>query len=182
MIETPEVKRHKSFRNKAVLVVDLQYGYQEDMESLATKNAELAATQRLLRWAKQSHLDVIYLEYRNHRRAGTTIPALFEEEKPLIIDKWSPSGFEDGKLFQALNERKVSDLIICGYNVNACLYETARDARRLGFKLEGSLDTMFRGRGEKLSIFRKAILEDFYRTEVKMYPDVERLIQNHDNK
>lgn len=183
LVVTPRVQRPPSFRDKAVLVVDLQYGYIGDMESLTTKNAELDATKRLLLWAKKANVEIIYLEYRDKGRAGTTIPTLFEEgEKPTIIDKWVPSGFEDGKLFQALNAIRVSDLIICGYNVNACVYETAKDARKFGFKLEMSQDTLFRGKGEKPGIFREAILADFYKNEVKMHPNVDLMIQSHRTK
>src|SRR5690606_23284734 len=126
-------------------------------------------------------LELVFLEYnQREKRAGTTIPYLIEmPEKKEVIEKWVPDGFENGRLFERLNRRKIRDLIICGYAREICVYETSKSARKFGFGVESSPDLIFGSKDARPSVFKEAILEDFYRTEMKMRTDVEEVIQSH---
>lgn len=179
-ITGPKIRRPDSFRNKAVLVVDLQHGYMRDMRSEQKQSANFESVKRLLDWARKEGIELVFLEDRRDDRAGITIPAIIEAvEREKVIEKWTPDGFENGKLLKRLNEKKVGDLIICGYAREICVFETGKKARELGFRVESSQGLIFGSRGAKPSIFREAMVKDFYEREIAMHANVDELIEKN---
>lgn len=174
----PKIKRPDSFRNKAVLVVDLQYGYMCDMKSNERNGVSFKAVEKLLAWARGEKIEVVFLETRDRdKRSGTTIPYLIEpSEKTGVIEKWVPDGFENGRLFERLNRDKVRDLIVCGYAMEICVYETTKTARKLGFRVESSPDLIFGSKTAKPSLLKEVILADFYGNQVVMHKEVDAII------
>ncbi len=176
----PKIKRPESFRNKAVLVVDLQHGCICDMKMSDMTRGSFRAVEKLLDWARKEGIELVFLEDRRDNRAGITIPAIIEAaEREKVIEKWTPDGFENGRLLKRLNEKEVGDLIICGYAREICVFETGKNAGRFGFRVESSPDLIFGSKSARPSIFREAVVEDFYKREVAMHASVDELIEKN---
>jgi isochorismate hydrolase len=180
LVTGPKIRRPDSFRNKAVLVIDLQHGCMQDMRLTQGQSVSFESIKRLLGWARKEAIELVFLEDRRDNRAGITIPAIIEAvEREKVIEKWTPDGFENGKLLKRLNEKEVGDLIICGYAREVCVFETGKNAGRFGFRVESSPDLIFGSKSARPSIFREAVVEDFYKREVAMHASVDELIEKN---
>lgn len=56
------------------------------------------------------------------------------EPKDIFFGKTSNSAFADGSLSVTLRQKGHSNLLVCGFNLAACVQDTVLDGNRLGFK------------------------------------------------
>ncbi|MFC1691786.1 isochorismatase family protein [Nanoarchaeota archaeon] len=68
--------------------------------------------------------------------------AKYRADNWVDIRKHSTSAFEYTKLDELLKKQGITDLILMGYNQAACVFETAMDARNLGYAVYTSFDVM----------------------------------------
>jgi len=68
-----------------------------------------------------------------------------------LFPKRDSSAFADGRLDQELRQAGIKNLLLCGFNLNACVYDTARDGLALGYNICILGDAV----GNDLAIYRR---------------------------
>lgn len=130
-------------RNPALIVVDLQIGF-DDPKWGPRNNPRAEAYVALLletwRWARAP---VIHVHHRSPSLDGSFRPGTRgSEPKPeaiprdgeLIIEKWVNSAFIGTALEANLHRLKVRTVVIAGLTTNHCVSTTVRMAGNLGFE------------------------------------------------
>ena len=128
----------------ALLMVDIQNDYfaaganpLEDSESAAL-NAK-----RLLEKFRLDNAEIVHIQHIAQRTdasffiPGTVGCNIHQLVQPLgnekVIIKHFPNSFRDTELFDYLQSRQISHLVICGMMTHMCIDATTRAAKDLGF-------------------------------------------------
>ncbi len=133
----------------AVLLIDFQMmdlsppvpGTSKTMEDSGIANGpeELENMAAVLAKANQEGTLVYEINYH-----GTADPRLAQLRGPnwRHLSKPWPSAFEDSCLDNDLRQHSISDVVVMGFAEVACVAETAKSARSLGYEVYASFDVM----------------------------------------
>lgn len=131
---------------KALIIIDIQNDY-FDQGTMTLVGSDTACRNAglLLERFRTDSLPVIYIQHIATRPDAafflpntkgaeiheTIIP--LENEK--VIVKHYPNSFRETVLSEYLNEKQISDLVICGMMTHMCVDATTRAAKDLGFNI-----------------------------------------------
>jgi nicotinamidase-related amidase len=136
---------------RALVVVDVQNDYfPGGANPLEGPEAAAAATRGLLDAFRAAGEPVVHLQHvwdepdAPFMRPGTPGVEIHPEVAPAagepVIQKAFPNGFRDTGLEQALRDRGVERVVVCGMMTAMCVDATARAAADLGFEVSVAQD------------------------------------------
>lgn len=133
--------------NSAVLVIDLQAGlFAEDGKPFDFENT-IQRINSLTDHARKNHLPVIFVQHeqaegplKKGEPGWELIPELDREPHDLVVRKTTPNAFLRTNLEKLLGEKKVTNLIVCGYATEFCVDSTVRGAAALGYSVQIASD------------------------------------------
>lgn len=128
----------------ALVLIDIQNDYFKGGKNELFKPEEAAGqAKKVLDFFRSSNLPVFHIQHINTTKGGTFfIPNTFgaeiyknvfpKDNEPVII-KHTPDSFFETKLKKALEEEKITDLVVCGMMTHMCIDTTVRAARNFGY-------------------------------------------------
>jgi nicotinamidase-related amidase len=131
---------------KAVVVIDMQERYLEAIRNLQVKENLLRNTQTMLDNLNRGILPIfIQFVSKNYSKPSEKFPpevAKYISSWEDIINKTCKDAFTNPDLENRLREEGINELFLCGLFSSQCVLETARSARRVGFKVYCARNTM----------------------------------------
>jgi nicotinamidase-related amidase len=136
----PIKKKKEKLHFSTALLIDMQPDFVEDL--LPSKAEEIIAAQiTVLRHCARSGIPVIVLEFITH---GRTLPGLWAEAERVVgmqrVIKERDDGFRGTPLSRMLADQKAKSLLLMGINASFCVFETARTAVQLGYRIVTASD------------------------------------------
>lgn len=130
--------------NTALVLVDIQNDYFADGRWPVDKMLQVSANAaRLLEHARQKGWEIIHIHHEIPSdeapffRPGTKGAEIHESVVPnsgeRVILKHRPNSFQDTDLHQVLEDKSISDMVICGAMSQMCIDATARAAADFGY-------------------------------------------------
>jgi nicotinamidase-related amidase len=126
---------------KALIVVDVLAGIFELGVPLHEPDAFLANVRLLIGMARDARAPVVYVQHlgpdgsRFARNAPTR--AIHKRIAPrpddVVVEKQHPDSFQGSTLDLTLRERRIAELVVCGFATEACVDTTVRSAYARGF-------------------------------------------------
>lgn len=128
-------------KRTALLVIDAQVNMFDPQEPVHAANQMLVRLQSLIERAREYGIQLVYL--RNNGDPGDPDapgtpgweihPTLAPRAGELVIDKFSPNGFEGTDLGNALQQRQIGRLVLAGMQTDFCVAATCRGAVASGY-------------------------------------------------
>ncbi|TLX77458.1 isochorismatase family protein [Labilibacter sediminis] len=132
---------HLKDNNTALLIIDVQKGFEDEAYWGSNKNAEEICAKILTKW-RDLKLHVFHIIHSSQNpksklhksHPGFKIHDLIKplENKPLIIKNVN-SEFIGTNLKERLDKQKITQIIIIGLTTNHCISASARMAENLGY-------------------------------------------------
>ncbi len=88
-----------------------------------------------------------------------------------IISKISWDAFKKTSLHQKLDEDDINEIVVLGFNLDACVFETVKTAKKMGYNVLTSPELMFGG----TSPYKEVAL-DFYLKETDHFEKAQDLL------
>lgn len=120
--------------NKALVMIDMQEGF-----DASNKIAVQIECQKLIKYAISKNMPVIVLEYAGQRWYGRThdcLTSLYQNySKYKLLKKRDDSGAIQVHNYLKKNYKNLSDIIVCGVNIDACVLETVAGLSLRGYNV-----------------------------------------------
>ena len=131
---------------KALVVIDMQNDYFKggNMELIGINEA-LLHTQKVIHFAREKKYEIFYIQHSsigNHatffrpNTDGVRLHKDLDTTGVTIIEKHYPNSFRETTLHNALIDKGIKHLIICGAMSHMCVDTTVRAGFDLGYKIE----------------------------------------------
>jgi nicotinamidase-related amidase len=168
----------KSERSSALLVIDVQNGMFSDPKDPVYQGEKLIETiKKLIYEMRQKSFPIIYVRHEgppgSPLEKGSYGYEIRSEITPLksdsIINKTTPNSFVNTNLQSLLDDRNITELIICGLQSELCIDTTCRQAAALGYKViliedgHSTFDTEILP-AEKIRMHHNALLQGWFVT------------------
>jgi nicotinamidase-related amidase len=130
---------HSEGSQSALVVIDVQRALFEKSTPVYGAEALLCNINALIHRAHQQGIPVFFFRHSNqsflaHGSDGWQFhPALKLDAADILLEKTHGSAFQDTCFHQALQERKISRLVVTGLVTNGCVRATCEDARKRGY-------------------------------------------------
>ena len=115
----------------AILLVDIQ---EKIISPINNKESIIKNIQKLLS-AYQILDENIFVSEQNPLKLGKTIPNLLPKEGFTKIQKMDFSLATSQFLFEELNNKKISNLIICGFETHICIQQSVLEFLQKGYEV-----------------------------------------------
>ena len=116
---------------KALLIIDLQ---EKIIRPIFNKDSIIKNIKKLIN-AYQILEENIFVSEQNPRKLGTTIPELLPKARFKKIEKMEFSLANIQEFLKELENKKVTNLIICGIETHICVQQTVLDILQKGFEV-----------------------------------------------
>lgn len=138
------ISQTRNLHAKALILIDIQNDYFEGGNNVLV-NAEEASlkAQNILKYFRSEGLEIIHIKHLSNREGATFfLPNTFGAEihnnvlpieNETIIIKHYPNSFIETRLNLYLQEKGITELIICGMMTSMCVDATTRAAKDLGY-------------------------------------------------
>lgn len=187
LVTAQEVVKKRDIGNLAVLLIDMQEYFLEDICD-EEKAREVPYQLEVLDYCKKENVPVLVLEYEG---CGQTISILKEKvdslEKKDYIKKKHDDGFIDTDLAEKLRKNDIEIVLLMGIYASACVLQTGQGAISEGFKIITSKDLIANPKPIPRYIYNPSELSnesiDWYKangTYVDNYKDLLDLISKKD--
>ncbi len=121
---------------KAVLLIDMQYGFYDGGAARSTELQKLVDNQiQLLKKAVATRTPVIVLQYNGWDRTDDRLMAVIKNHPHVVIWKSHDSGFVEPDLEKQLQSWGIGTLVVAGVNGCCCVRSTVSDALDHGYKV-----------------------------------------------
>ena len=122
----------------ALLLIDIQ---EKIISPINNKDSIIKNIQKLL-GAYQILDENIFVSEQNPLKLGKTIPKLLPKAGFTNIQKMDFSLASNQFLFEELNHKKISNLIICGFETHICIQQSALEFLKKGYEVVIISDAM----------------------------------------
>ena len=125
-------------KKNALLLIDIQ---EKIINPIIDKEYITKNIQKLLR-AYQILDGNIFISEQNPLKLGETIPKLLPKEGFVKIQKMDFSLANSQDLFTQLNKKKITNLIICGFETHICIQQSVLEFLNKGYEVQLICDAM----------------------------------------
>tara|TARA_Y100001970_G_scaffold293136_1_gene438009 strand:+ start:18149 stop:18688 length:540 start_codon:yes stop_codon:yes gene_type:complete len=122
----------------ALLIIDAQEKITNPIEGKGT----IIKNIKILLDAYESLEENIYISEQIPKKLGKTIPNLLPTKKFKLFEKVDFSLGTNSEFINDLNEKKIKNLIICGFETHICVQQTVIDLLNCNFKIYIVVDAM----------------------------------------
>jgi len=127
----------------ALLVIDMQVGLFEELDSIDAGEGLLHRVQRLITKARAAGCPVVYVQHNEgagepletNTPAWSINPAIYPVDGDAVVQKFTPDAFYKTNLQDELRRRGVTKLLITGMQTNFCVDATSHRAHNLGYEV-----------------------------------------------
>ena len=125
----------------ALLVIDMQYALFEHKSPIYNADHLLQKINNLVEQAHQANMPVVFFQHINKGilkkdAPGWNLhPALGIREEDIFMEKQNGSAFQNTLLYDWLQSRELTTLIMCGLTTHGCIKATCKDALKLGYRV-----------------------------------------------
>lgn len=123
--------------SKALLIIDVQQGFLKGYEYLPERISKVA--HRFLRNNNKvvaiQHIDEMEGSPIKFGTDGANIPELLTDSADILIQKKYPISFKDTDLQEYLQEHRIKELFIVGFNMEFCILFTSIAAADRGYEV-----------------------------------------------
>ena len=130
--------KRKFPRKNALLVIDIQ---EKIIAPINNKDSIIENIQKLLKAYQILDEDIFFSE-QNPLKLGKTIPNLLSTNSFNKIEKMDFSLASSKDLLDALNYKKITNLIVCGFETHICIQQSVLDFLKTGYEVFVICDAM----------------------------------------
>ena len=120
---------------QALVMIDMQEGFEA-----SEKRAVQIECQKLIKYAISKKMPILVLEYAGQKWYGKThdcLTNLYKEYKHYkLLKKRDDSGAPQVHNYLKKTYKNVSDIIVCGVNIDACVLETVAGLSLRGYNVK----------------------------------------------
>ncbi len=118
----------------ALMIIDVQEGFFNNMEGLYKPDELIKTLQGLIAKARAVDMPIIFVRHdEDPENDGDIHPDIYPQEGDLVIPKMTPDSFKDTILEAELKKRGIKKLIIGGLQTEYCVDTTTRRAFSLDY-------------------------------------------------
>ena len=129
---------------KCLLVIDAQNGMFDLPRKLYNGNVILNNIISLIEKSRKENAIIIYMQHYGNENSffkegseGWKIhPKVLPRKNDIVLKKTHSDSFQNTKLDDILKNKKINNLVICGFVTEGCVDTTIRRASSLGYNLE----------------------------------------------
>jgi nicotinamidase-related amidase len=119
----------------AVLIIDMQTKFLESFREKTRKNLLLSQI-TVLEIARKYSIPIIVVEYKNYGKTTEELSVFLDKiENVFYIQKKFDDAFKETALEDVLRGKGVEKIFLMGIYMDACVWQTAKTARRNGFTI-----------------------------------------------
>jgi len=139
MMKDQEISSDKlSSKVNALLIIDIQ---KKIIRPIYNKDSIIKNIKKLIN-AYQILEENIYVSEQNPLKLGATIPELLPKTRFKKIEKMEFSLAKLEEFLKELNNKKITNLIVCGIETHICIQQTVLDCLQKGFEVFLISDSM----------------------------------------
>ena len=139
MMNDQEISSDKlSSKVNALIIIDIQ---EKIIRPIFNKDSIIKNIKKLIN-AYQILEENIFVSEQNPSKLGTTIPELSPKARFIKIEKMDFSLGNIQKFLKELENKKITNLIICGIETHICIQQTVLDSLEGGFEVFVVSDAM----------------------------------------
>ena len=121
-----------------LLVIDVQ---EKLITPIKNKEMILVNIKKLIDAGKILKMNNFFTE-QNPNKLGSTVESFFCDQEKEIYAKMSFSCFSCETLIKSLEDKKITNLLLCGIETHVCVLQTALDLISCGFNIYVAIDAM----------------------------------------
>jgi len=180
--------KRKLSRKNALLIIDIQ---EKIIAPINNKDSIIENIQKLLK-AYQILDENIFVSEQNPLKLGKTVPNLLPKASFNKIQKMDFSLASSKELLDELDNKKITNLIVCGFETHICIQQTVLEFLQQGFEVlvisdamgsrnnldhEISLQRML-NKGATVTTTESIIFEICKTSDRKEFKEISNLIKN----
>ncbi|MCP4354557.1 MAG: cysteine hydrolase [Proteobacteria bacterium] len=129
-------------KKSALLVIDVQEKYAHPKYGRGNQKTAITANRiaSIIPFFREASIPIYAIHYtRSSKKLSDIDFFLFKpspEKGDKVIRKNKESAFEKNNLKRKLKTKSINNLMVCGFNLAACVHDTILDARKAGFNVQ----------------------------------------------